>query len=316
VRNISFKWLTRGGVRSAGPVFLLIAMLVIVIGAIAETSPLTIGLFLAGLAILFLIGSAIQVCPPTDKFVIVRWGGELLPNARGPGIVFVYWFLGEKAHSRNIQPVVVDPPITSLITKDRIPVQVDPIATYEVIDAPIAWKNRDQLESVIYNAILDSTRDTIAANDLEVFLTDWRTLRARILKLLEDLLTEKYGVSVIDVGFTANKYPPQIDEMMTQRAAAEKEAEAAKIFSTAQRAMVNDSAETAKILREYPEVGELLKLRAAERIAAAANAVVMVPTSALDSIGGSNLALYSQLLPKRDAPHTDSNPRKELPFTE
>src|SRR5690349_15217758 len=77
--------------------------------------------------------NSLKVLREYERAVIFRLG-RLLPQAKGPGLIFVFWPI-DKIVKVPLRTVVLDVPPQDIITRDNVSVKVNAVAYFRVIDA-------------------------------------------------------------------------------------------------------------------------------------------------------------------------------------
>ena len=91
----------------------------------------TIVLAIVLLFVLIILASAIKIVKEYERAVIFRLGRVV--GARGPGLFFIIPIF-EKAVIVDLRTRVLDVPVQETITKDNVPVRVNAVVYFRVID--------------------------------------------------------------------------------------------------------------------------------------------------------------------------------------
>src|SRR3990167_30643 len=153
------------------------------------------GVVLFVLAVLFI--ASVQVVRPVEARLVERFGKYL--RTLEPGLAFVIPLI-DKVISVNITETMADVDPQTVITKDKLNVEVDALVYYKVSDAKSAAYNIDDYESQLIALAKTTLRSVIG----QMSLTDANEKRADINTKIEDILDKElkaYGVDVLRVGF-------------------------------------------------------------------------------------------------------------------
>ncbi|MFQ5930638.1 MAG: SPFH domain-containing protein, partial [Acidobacteriota bacterium] len=90
------------------------------------------GFIVIAVFVLYLL-SAIKILRQYEKGVIFRLG-KLLPNPKGPGLIFVFWPI-DQIERISLRTVTMDVPAQDVITRDNVSVKVNAIVYFRVVDA-------------------------------------------------------------------------------------------------------------------------------------------------------------------------------------
>src|SRR3990167_3641094 len=77
--------------------------------------------------------SSIKILREYERGVIFRLG-RLLPKAKGPGIILVFWPI-DRIVRVSLRTIVLDIPPQDVITRDNISIKVNAVAYFRVVDA-------------------------------------------------------------------------------------------------------------------------------------------------------------------------------------
>ena len=93
--------------------------------------------WLFGLIIVLLyLWSTINILKEYERGVLFRLG-RLVPNASGPGLIFVFWPVYKMVRV-SLRTVTLDVPPQDIITRDNVSVKVNAIVYFRVMNAPRA----------------------------------------------------------------------------------------------------------------------------------------------------------------------------------
>src|SRR5438093_12131840 len=85
-----------------------------------------------GILILYLL-STINIIKEYERAVIFRLG-RLLPEAKGPGLIWVFWPV-DKMVRVSLRTITLDVPPQDIITRDNVSVKVNAIVYFRVMNA-------------------------------------------------------------------------------------------------------------------------------------------------------------------------------------
>ena len=90
------------------------------------------GWIIAGLVAVYLFNS-VKIVKEYERVVIFRLG-RVLKEAKGPGVIFVFWPI-DQARIISLRLVALDVPAQDIITKDNVSVKVNAVVYFKVMDA-------------------------------------------------------------------------------------------------------------------------------------------------------------------------------------
>ena len=159
-----------------------------------------------------------------ERLVIFSVGGRY-KGLRGPGLVFVRPILERVTAKVDLREVVRDIPDQGCITKDNVPVTIDPIVFYRISDP-------EKTVLTIRDAsagILNVARTTLRAVVGDMELSDVTAKREQIAQQLKMRLSqeaERWGIEVTTVEIADLKLQDEVAQAMANRKAEIEKAEA------------------------------------------------------------------------------------------
>lgn len=165
------------------------------------------------------LSKAIKIVREYQRLVIFRLG-RALPDAKGPGIVFLIPFIDRPVWV-DLREKFLDIEPQTCITRDNAPISVDFL---------IYWKVVDPRDSVIQVANFAGASQGIATTTLravigDIILDDVLAKRDEINQLLRtklDEVTDRWGVKVTSVEIREIIPPKDVMDAMTRQMSAER----------------------------------------------------------------------------------------------
>jgi regulator of protease activity HflC (stomatin/prohibitin superfamily) len=232
-----------------------------------------VGLFGLLIIVLWLINS-LKVLREYERGVVFRLG-RLLPQAKGPGLIFVFWPI-DKIVKVPLRTVTLDVPPQDIITKDNVSVKVNAVAYFRVMDA---IKSIVEVEDYLY-AISQLAQTTLRSVLGEVMLDDLlskrETLNARLQSIL-DTHTDPWGIKVALVEVKQVELPQEMQRAMSKQAEAEREKRAKIIHAAGEFEASAKLAEAAAVVSKEPVAIQLRYLQTLTEIGVEKNTTVIFP---------------------------------------
>ena len=232
-----------------------------------------VSLFGLLIIMLWLINS-LKVLREYERGVVFRLG-RLLPQAKGPGLIFVFWPI-DKIVKVPLRTVTLDVPPQDIITKDNVSVKVNAVAYFRVMDA---IKSIVEVESYLY-AISQLAQTTLRSVLGEVMLDDLLSkreiLNARLQSIL-DTHTDPWGIKVALVEVKQVELPQEMQRAMSKQAEAEREKRAKIIHAAGEFEASAKLAEAAAIVAKEPVAIQLRYLQTLTEIGVEKNTTVIFP---------------------------------------
>jgi regulator of protease activity HflC (stomatin/prohibitin superfamily) len=232
-------------------------------------------ILLLGVAIVLLyLWSTVNILREYERGVVFRLG-RLLPNAIGPGLVFIFWPIYKMVRV-SLRIITLDVPPQDIITSDNVSVKVNAIVYFRVMNAPRAIV---EVENYLY-ATSQLAQTTLRSVLGEVELDDLLSRREKLnIKLQEilDLHTDAWGIKVSLVEVKQVDLPQEMQRAMAKQAEAEREKRAKIIHAEGEFLASAKLAEAAGVINKEPIALQLRYLQTLTEIGVEKNTTVVFP---------------------------------------
>jgi regulator of protease activity HflC (stomatin/prohibitin superfamily) len=245
----------------------------------ASNDSIWIGVFAFVLAVL--VSVAIKVADQWEKAVILRLGK--FRSLKGPGLFFIIPVIDAIPYWIDTRVITTTFKAEKTLTKDTVPVDVDAVLFWKVLDPQKAALAVADFKSAISWASQTALRDVIG----KTILSDMLEGREKISKELQRIIderTEPWGINVISVEVKDVLIPPALEDAMSMQAQAERERQARVILGDSERQVAEKFGEAAKTYINNPVA---LHLRAMNMLyeGLKENAtIVVVPSTVLETM--------------------------------
>ncbi|NJD99794.1 slipin family protein [Thermococcus sp. LS1] len=218
-------------------------------------STMVLGIVL--LFVLIIVASAIKIVKEYERAVIFRLGR--IVGARGPGLFFIIPIF-EKAVIVDLRTRVLDVPVQETITKDNVPVRVNAVVYFRVID-PIKAVTQVRNYIMATSQIAQTTlRSVIGQAHLDELLSERDKLNIQLQKIIDEA-TDPWGIKVSTVEIKDVELPSGMQRAMARQAEAERERRARILLAEAERQAAEKLREAAEIISEHPMALQLRTLQ-------------------------------------------------------
>jgi regulator of protease activity HflC (stomatin/prohibitin superfamily) len=241
----------------------------------------------AALGIAILVSSAIQVADQWDRVVILRLGH--FHALKGPGLFFIVPIIDSIPYWIDTRVITTGFKAEKTLTKDTVPVDVDAVLFWKVVDPKQAALAVSDYQSAISWASQTALRDVIG----KTMLSDMLEGRDKISDLLQKIIdqrTEPWGIKVISVEVKDVLIPPGLENAMSMQAQAERERQARVILGDAERQIAEKFAEAGKSYEGNPIAFHLRAMNMLYEGLKENSTIVIVPSTAVESMQLGGLA--------------------------
>ena len=245
----------------------------------ANVASLWIGV--SAFVIALVVSSAIKVADQWDKAVVLRLGQ--FRSVKGPGLFFIIPVIDTIPYWIDTRVITASFKAEKTLTKDTVPVDVDAVLFWKVLDSKKAALDVADYQSAISWASQTALRDVIGKTMLSDMLEGREKISSELQKIIDER-TEPWGINVISVEVKDVLIPPALEDAMSMQAQAERERQARVILGDSERQVAEKFAEAAKTYATDPTA---LHLRAMNMLyeGLKQNAtIVIVPSTALETM--------------------------------
>jgi regulator of protease activity HflC (stomatin/prohibitin superfamily) len=235
----------------------------------------------------FLVSSAIQVANQWDRAIVLRLGG--FHALRGPGLFYIIPVIDTIPVWIDTRVITTSFKAEKTLTKDTVPVDVDAVLFWKVIDPKKAALEVADYESAIGWASQTALRDVIG----KTMLSDMLEGRGKIssdLQTIIDERTEPWGINVISVEVKDVLIPPALEDAMSMQAQAERERQARVILGDSERQVAEKFGDAAKTYIDNPVALHLRAMNMLYEGLKENSTIVIVPSSAIETMQLGGLA--------------------------
>jgi len=198
---------------------LLIFVIVFAIGAasayaahLASQDIAAIGILVIAVLAAFVISAAIQVADQWNKAVVLRLGK--FRSLQGPGLFFIIPLIDTIPYWIDIRVLTSSFKAEKTLTKDTVPVDVDAVLFWKIVDPQKAALDVADYQSAISWASQTALRDVIGKTMLSDML-EGRDKISDVLQKIIDVRTEPWGINVISVEVKDVLIPSSLEDAMS-----------------------------------------------------------------------------------------------------
>ncbi len=267
--------------------------------------------WILGLIGLFVISTAtsVRLAEQWERAVVLRLGK--FKHLRGPGIFFIIPFIDTIYKYIDQRVRVTDFQAEQTLTADTVPVNVDAVVYWMVWDAEkAALEVQNYKEAVAYIA-QTGLRDTIGKHHLADLLQNRHKIAATLQETLDEL-TNPWGITCQYVGIKDIVIPESLSNAMSKQAQAERERHARVILGTAETEIARNFADASRQYQDNPVALQLRGMNMLFEGLKEKGSMVIVPSSALDSMNMGALSGLVALGKQGEKVHEKQREKEEV----
>jgi regulator of protease activity HflC (stomatin/prohibitin superfamily) len=229
-----------------------------------------------------IVANAIRVANQWERVVVLRLGK--FRSLEGPGLFFIVPILDAVAYRIDIRVITATFRAEKTMTRDTVPVDVDAVLFWKVVDPKMAALDVADYVSAINWAAQTALRDVIGKTMLADMLEGREKLSVELQRII-DARTEPWGVNVISVEVKDVQIPAALQDAMSMQAQAERERQARVILGDSERQVAEKFGEAAKTYADNPTAFHLRAMNMLYEGLKRSNAtIVIVPSTAVESM--------------------------------
>ena len=251
------------------------------------TSAESIVISVAGFIIAAFVSSSVNIANPWDKAVVLRLGK--FQALRGPGLFFIVPVLDTIPYWIDTRVITTSFKAEKTLTKDTVPVDVDAVLFWKVLDPQKAALEVADYMSAISWASQTALRDVIGKTMLSDML-EGRDKISSVLQKIIDERTEPWGINVNSVEVKDVLIPASLENAMSMQAQAERERQARVILGDSERQVAEKFGEAAKTYANNPVALHLRAMNMLYEGLKQNSTIVIVPSSAVETMGLGSMA--------------------------
>jgi len=221
---------------------------------------LGVGIFMV---IFILITRGLRVITEYERGVIFTLGK--FSGVRNPGLTFIVPII-QRMRKVDLRLKTAEVPRQEVMTKDNIPMLVNAVVYFKVIDPEAVIIKIEDYVFAIRQYTQAALRDVIGNNEMDSVLTE-RLQIAEAIKEIVDNETSDWGVDIESIKIQELELPAEMKRAMARQAEAERERRATIIASQGELAAAENLRDAAEKLSATPGALHLRTLQTIRDIA-------------------------------------------------
>ncbi|HOC81619.1 MAG: Modulator of FtsH protease HflK [Synergistetes bacterium ADurb.Bin155] len=223
--------------------------------------------------ILVLLPSALRIVPEYQRAVVFRLGRYV--GTKGPGLVIVIPVI-DRIYKVDLRVVTLDVPYQEVITRDNVPVKVNAVVYFRVIDpsrSVIEVENYIMATSQLSQTTL---RSVVGRAELDEVLSARDKINIELQHIIDER-TDPWGIKVSAVEVKELELPEGMKRAMARQAEAERERRAKVIAAEGELQAAEKLTQAALKMEDSPVTIQLRYLQTLREVAAENNSTTLFP---------------------------------------
>jgi regulator of protease activity HflC (stomatin/prohibitin superfamily) len=243
----------------------------------------------ASFVLAWLLSSAVRMLAQWERAVVLQLGRYA--GLRGPGLFFIIPVVQSVSRVIDLRTITSTFNAKQTITADTVPVDIDAVLFWRVIDPEKAILEVQDYSSAVGWAAQTALRDVIGRSTLADLLSG-REKIDNTLHTIIDSRTEPWGVEVTSVELRDVVIPAALQDAMSRQAQAERERQARIILGESETQVAAKFMEAAAFYEKSPTALHLRAMNMLYEGMKDKGSMIIVPSSALETmnLGAINVA--------------------------
>src|SRR5918998_2078599 len=224
--------------------------------------------------LLLFLSAAVKVAREYERGVVFRLG-RLLQPPRGPGLFLLIPVIDRMVRA-DLRTITLNVPPQEVITKDNVPVRVNAVAYFRIVDPSAAIVQVENF-MVATSQIAQTTLRSVFGQHLLDELLSERDKINTILQQIIDEATAPWGIKVSIVEVKDVEIPAGMQRAMARQAEAERERRAKVISAEGEFQAAERLKDAALVINEQPIALQLRYLQTLLEIGATNATTIVFP---------------------------------------
>ncbi len=236
-----------------------------------------------GVLIVLFLASAIKIVKEYERGVIFRLGR--LIGAKGPGLFFIIPIV-DKMVKVDLRVITHDVPVQEIMTVDNVPVSVNAVVYYRVLDPEDATVEVENYRVATSQIAQTTLRSVVGKAELDELLAERDKLNTQLQEIIDEA-TDPWGIKVSMVEIKDVELPQDMRRVMARQAEAERERRARVITAEGEQQAAQKLREAAEEMAEFEGAMYLRTLQTIQESAESqTNTVIPLPIEMLQALKG------------------------------
>ena len=218
--------------------------------------------------LLMLLTASVKVLREYERGVIFRLG-RLLGAPKGPGLLLLIPIV-DKMVRVDLRTITLNIPPQEVITKDNVPVRVNAVAYFRIVDPRDAIVQIENFMVATSQIAQTTLRSVLGQHQLDELLSEREKINAILQKIIDES-TSPWGIKVSIVEVKDVEIPADMQRAMARQAEAERERRAKIINAEGEFQASQSLSEAATVMEAHPIALQLRYLQTLLEIGGGSN---------------------------------------------
>jgi regulator of protease activity HflC (stomatin/prohibitin superfamily) len=224
--------------------------------------------------IIFILSASIRVAREYERGVIFRLG-RLRSPPKGPGLFFLIPII-DKMVRVDLRTVTLNVPPQEVITRDNVPVRVNAVAYFRILDPEKAIVQVENYMVATSQISQTTLRSVLGQHVLDELLSERDKINAILQQIIDDA-TSPWGIKVSIVEVKDVEIPGGMQRAMARQAEAERERRAKVIAAEGEFQASERLKDAAEVLSANPISIQLRYLQTMLEISSERSSTLILP---------------------------------------
>lgn len=223
--------------------------------------------------VFILLAAAVRILREYERAVVFRLG-RLIP-VKGPGLILLIPIV-DRMERISTRIETIDVQRQEVMTRDNVPVTVDAVVYYRVLEPAAAVVKVKNFHKATYLIAQTTLRSVLGQSELDDLLAEREKINRRLQEIIDEQ-TEPWGIKVSMVEVRDVVLPDSMKRAMARQAEVERERRAKVINAEGEFQAAHRLREAAEIMAVEPIALQLRFLQTLSEIASEHNSTTIFP---------------------------------------
>lgn len=225
------------------------------------------------IVLISLWSSAVKIAREYERGIVFRLG-RLLP-AKGPGIILLIPIV-DRMQKIDLRVVTLDVPRQEMMTRDNVPVTVDAVVYFRVVNPEEAVVKVENFSRATFLLAQTTLRSVLGQHELDELLSQRDRINQQLQQVIDEA-TEPWGIKVTLVEVRDVILPESMKRAMARQAEVERERRAKVINAEGEFQAAEKLVQAAAKIASQPVALQLRYLQALTEVASEQNSTTIFP---------------------------------------